>query len=732
VDRNRARWGTRQSRIQRRARRTGITALALLATTMAGALVLARGYRLGIAATLVALLGGIPGLYLMWAAYRDDRAEAVDAESLDLEKVADELARSVRAEWEAEASARRLNDPLLPVCWVAADSRLAEGWQSLVALATGGAGWPVPLSVRGWASKPSQLAGEGGDIADALALIPTRRLVVLGEPGAGKTMLLVRLVLDLLARREPGEPVPMLVSLGSWNPISKDLREWLAEQITVDYPALRAPAGGGSFPGNRAQALLTRGLILPMLDGLDELPETLWSTAIARINEALRPGEAVVMSSRNAAYKAAVRPPHGKMVTLRGGAVIEMRPVDGNTARKYLLHDVEDTRRWNKVIASLGTPTPVGQALSTPLMLSLAREIYSPPPSADQRPTRDPSELFSSSVSSREMVEQYLLDAYIPAAYRHLTSGSGKRRGSWPASDAERWLMFLARHLEHRVTSPNFAWWQLEQAIPRITSSIAAVTAAALGFGLTLAITAGVPADLPTKVVTGLAVALIAGLAVWRVGRTRQHPMTGVGWSLLSAVRRMRWPNTYRSDRPSGELVMLGGLALPIGAILTGLGFGPAGALGWLLVSLAVLGVHGVYSNLARASSPQLSLARDRRNLPLLGLTVAAYSIASGLVLGTVCGRGAKMLFGDGRLPSVGTAAGLGLGIACALGFSVVAVAWSRWQITCASLAASRRLPWRMMRFLEDAHRRGVLRQAGAMYQFRHLELQRRLADRIQ
>jgi hypothetical protein len=34
------------------------------------------------------------------------------------------------------------------------------------------------------------------------------------------------------------------------------------------------------------------------------------------------------------------------------------------------------------------------------------------------------------------------------------------------------------------------------------------------------------------------------------------------------------------------------------------------------------------------------------------------------------------------------------------------------------------------MSFLLDAHQRGVLRQAGAVYQFRHIELQHRLANR--
>ena len=43
---------------------------------------------------------------------------------------------------------------------------------------------------------------------------------------------------------------------------------------------------------------------------------------------------------------------------------------------------------------------------------------------------------------------------------------------------------------------------------------------------------------------------------------------------------------------------------------------------------------------------------------------------------------------------------------------------------------AASRLPWQLMSFLADAHRRGVLRQAGAVYQFRHIELQHRLANR--
>jgi hypothetical protein len=51
-------------------------------------------------------------------------------------------------------------------------------------------------------------------------------------------------------------------------------------------------------------------------------------------------------------------------------------------------------------------------------------------------------------------------------------------------------------------------------------------------------------------------------------------------------------------------------------------------------------------------------------------------------------------------------------------------------MLTKVRLALHRRLPWSTMNFLVDAHQRGLLRQAGAIYRFRHLELERRLATR--
>lgn len=107
----------RQASRGRRARRTGVAALSLLLASAAVALVLAGRFHVGVAGTVVALLAGLPGFYLMWAAYRDDRLAEVVPEvgNASLPAVADRLAVALRTQWADEAAIRRLDDPLLPV-----------------------------------------------------------------------------------------------------------------------------------------------------------------------------------------------------------------------------------------------------------------------------------------------------------------------------------------------------------------------------------------------------------------------------------------------------------------------------------------------------------------------------------------------------------------------------------------------------------------------------------------
>jgi hypothetical protein len=126
-------------------------------------------------------------------------------------------------------------------------------------------------------------------------------------------------------------------------------------------------------------------------------------------------------------------------------------------------------------------------------------------------------------------------------------------------------------------------------------------------------------------------------------------------------------------------------------------------------------GLEGVPGDLEEAASPRAVLARDRRAALLLML---AAGVAAGYLVGAMAGAGATA--------GIAAAAGAGVGI----GLSARQTAWPSYLLTMGWLALGHRLPRSLMGFLADAHQRGVLRQAGAVYQFRHIELQHRLATR--
>ena len=371
---------------------------------------------------------------------------------------ADLLAELIRAQWSYEMQWRRVFDPYaLPVRWIPADPSLSANWAAMVRQARD---WPAVSRAERWGTGPDDLAGEGRQLADVLARVPTGRLMVLGGPGSGKTTLMVRLVLEMLDRRTPGAPVPFLVAAASWDPSMVDLGTWLADQMSTQFPVLGASAGRGAGRRTRVRQLLERGLILPILDGLDEIPDAVRGSAIARINDSLRPGGQLVITCRTAEFRDAVQQ-HGVVrVVLSGAAAIELCPLEAASVARYRLIDAggpDGAARWAPVIAALDTHGPLAQVLSSPLMIQLASVIYNPHPGEDYRVAPDPAELCI--FTDAQVIEARLLDAFIPAAYRPYPDPAVQRH-TWSAQQAEQWLEFLARHLEYSGTT-DLAWWDL-------------------------------------------------------------------------------------------------------------------------------------------------------------------------------------------------------------------------------------------------------------------------------
>jgi hypothetical protein len=110
--------------------------------------------------------------------------------------------------------------------------------------------------------------------------------------------------------------------------------------------------------------------------------------------------------------------------------------------------------------------------------------------------------------------------------------------------------------------------------------------------------------------------------------------------------------------------------------------------------------------------------------------------LVSGLLFGLVFGLEFALRVPSGRGPGLrfalefGLVNGLVAGLVTGFTLAWVKTMWPSYTSARGRLALRGRLPGRLMDFLADAYRRGVLRQVDAVYQFRHIELQHRLANR--
>ncbi|QWF80958.1 helix-turn-helix domain-containing protein [Amycolatopsis sp. CA-230715] len=658
-----------------------------------------------------------------------------------LAEAAGQLAHAVAARSRREEEQRQIHDPFpLPVRWERAPEELTDHWAN------------IRRAPAGSTSEPLQLAGTLTGIVDVYRRVPSRRLVVLGRSGSGKTILGLRFVLDCLKSRTRADAVPVIFSIGSWNPTGITLRDWLAGQLTRDHPGLAASGPGGT---SLAAALVEAGWVLPVLDGFDEIAGGLRRPALEALNATTLP---LLLTSRPGEYAAAV----AETDVLTSAAAIDLADLTLDDLAGYLPRTTRRTdgakTAWDPVLAELREhPATEANAnliavLTTPLMVTLARAIYS------DTPDHDPATLLDTErFAGIEALEEHLLDDFVPTVYRRLPDdrpGGSHRR--FDPDRAQLWLGYLAEHLT-RLGTPDLAWWQLGGTLRRWQRTLVTALIAGLAIGLADAVVGmffnSFAHQLFDGAIVGLLAGLMFGLVHWLTvagkgrsiapsgvrfkfrGRTRAHGDRSVPRFLIGSLCGFAFGGGYGlvvglSKTLSGGGGLVHGLVIGLG---DGLIYGLVFALGAGL-AFALLGRLETPFDIRSAVSPVRLLDNNRTTataqflvwVPSFGLVVG---VAASIVVWFLHDLLGPLEWGVGDAVRLGTLSGLG----GAIGYTLVLTAWGQWVVFARIwLPLTGRLPWAVGAFLDDAYQRGVLRQAGAVYQFRHARLQNHLTRAYQ
>jgi hypothetical protein len=654
---------------------------------------------------LVVLVGGVIAWAWRWRLSISSGYGPPTAAELD--ELADRLTQVVKDEWTRAANERRLLAPgPIPVKWRWPSVPIAEAVSTVL-----GAQGLQPLPGMTAVTAERLKGGEIQELHELYGGVGSGRLVIAGAPGSGKSGAAVLLILAALRHREGvGEadrskvPVPVMFTLHGWDPGTQPIQDWLTTRLGHSYPQLAGPVGA-----TKATLLLATGKIAVILDGLDEVPEELRPMALQGLSQQAT-FRLVVLTRLDEMAVAAARS------HLEGAAAVELQDIDPQTAAEYLNRVQLDPAPpgWRELTKRLReTPAdPLAQALNTPLTLTLVRDTY--------REGDNVRELLDFCGSgklavSRDAIVDHLLDRILPTAYRQKP---GHPLPTYDLETAQHALCHIAVQMNLDGTR-DLRWWFIPEWIP---SAPRALTSGAV-VGVGVAVGAGIAVGIALGAVGGAVVGAVVGVAFGAWFWTEDRKWTGEA-NPPQPIGRIQWREVFRG-RDLAIAVAFGAVMGFEAGFVAGVAFGVA-------VGIAIGIAFGVVVGIVGAVGLWVSSPEIQRINPLTPFTAwrgdQASAVVLGIALGAVGGVFAGLLVG---VPAgVRAGAGAGAGTGAVVGIAIIlAYPSSSTAVGFAQLSARWHVPVQMMKFLEDAHQRNVLRTIGPVYQFRHGRLQDRLAE---
>lgn len=248
-------------------------------------------------------------------------------------------------------------------------------------------------------------------------------LLILGEPGSGKTTTLLELARAAIERAEQDETrhIPVVFNLSSWAVKQAPLEGWLLDELRTKY----------QIPRRIARPWIEGDHLLLLLDGLDEVKADARDKCVAAIN-AYREEHLVLLAvcSRTADYEALAARLH-----LRGA--IGLRPLTPTQIDAYLAGAGTELRA---VRATLQHDPVLQEMAQSPLMLSVMALAYR---------GLEVEEL--QMLATPETRRQHLFDTYVERMLQ-------RRSKEQPYTETQslHWLSWLAQQMTEQKQSMFF------------------------------------------------------------------------------------------------------------------------------------------------------------------------------------------------------------------------------------------------------------------------------------
>lgn len=443
----------------------------------------ASGVALNVAASAIAKppLWGAALIFIATAAvgFIVEKLVAPSSESVMRQPV-DRLFSAVRDQWINEANGQRITDHRR------LNLRLCRAEES-----------PVLFT--------KDLPADGADLAESWLGEDHGSegwLVLLGEKGAGKSELLIAMMVDLLRDSKPVDPVPVLIPIASWTAAATDdlasppdealvdLYTWLEQWLISSYAFLAEQTKDGP---TLAKILLDSDKIAFVFDGFDELPADARREAIRRlVNDSHRPRR-ILLTSRTEEYKQAAggplaANPDGTMRPLISfpGIGTEVAPLEQGQVIDYLNRGSVDPDRWEPLAKRLDRDAAVQSVFDTPLVTMLIDTLYNRD-EVGQAPLAGVPPIEQLAAMEPARMRQLLFGEFLPVRYGDVVS----------TANARRWLhqLVLSAEIEPQPAQPfaqDIAWWRLGS--PRVPSGPARariLTAGGVAAFLWTAVSAG-------------------------------------------------------------------------------------------------------------------------------------------------------------------------------------------------------------------------------------------------